>query len=109
MSINAVAPLAGAWIEMRIDVATFENASPSLHSRERGLKFQILHQHPHLHRVAPLAGAWIEISYPAKNSAFFSVAPLAGAWIEICVQQRYAIIIFVAPLAGAWIEIDGEA
>ena len=40
MSINAVAPLAGAWIEIGT-LLNYEAAS----------------------RVAPLAGAWIEITY----------------------------------------------
>ena len=44
MSINAVAPLAGAWIEM--------NAENTAVMR---------------YYVAPLAGAWIEIVCPGRN------------------------------------------
>ena len=59
-SNDQVAPLAGAWIEMT------ENGSQgktqrSLPSRERGLKFIVVHSHVCVIRVAPLAGAWIEI------------------------------------------------
>ena len=55
-----VAPLAGAWIEIR---ETFNNIGPSA--------------------VAPLAGAWIEIQGVEYAKQFVDVAPLAGAWIEI--------------------------
>ena len=59
-SHDVVAPLAGAWIEMTTKTAG-ENIKMSLPSRERGLKWHqccspMGHQH-----VAPLAGAWIEI------------------------------------------------
>ena len=60
-SLQRVAPLAGAWIE--IDYI--------------GL---CRHNCP----VAPLAGAWIEI--PVRDAPLApgaGVAPLAGAWIEI--------------------------
>ena len=56
----AVAPFAGAWIEI-----LFSNP------------FFILNN------VAPFAGAWIEIT--DRKAAFHTsaVAPFAGAWIEI--------------------------
>ena len=56
----AVAPLAGAWIE-------------------------ILRKHKEtpLVVVAPLAGAWIEIKSVAAKNEMSGVAPLAGAWIEM--------------------------
>ena len=57
---NAVAPLAGAWIEI----------SPTLINAKSAA-------------VAPLAGAWIEIRDCAVASICKAVAPLAGAWIEI--------------------------
>ena len=56
----AVAPLAGAWIEMKRWVIVQRNG-----------------------RVAPLAGAWIEIRRFSHFCLLQSVAPLAGAWIEI--------------------------
>ena len=56
----AVAPLAGAWIEMLIE--------------------WILQK---MLRVAPLAGAWIEMTTAFNEPSDFAVAPLAGAWIEI--------------------------
>ncbi len=55
-----VAPLAGAWIEIDIDI--FDRAKEV---------------------VAPLAGAWIEIEHDVRKQAAGKVAPLAGAWIEI--------------------------
>ena len=103
--VAAVAPLAGAWIEIDPDINI-----------------------PCTHSVAPLAGAWIEIHIPTarKNWSAKSppsrgrglkykcawlvytkggVAPLAGAWIEIYVSGLKEIRAEVAPLAGAWIEI----
>ena len=85
MLINAVAPFAGAWIEMafvddeqqKAQVAPFAGAwieilkllcicwvpLPSLPSRERGLKYglSIALLKPII--VAPFAGAWIEILF----------------------------------------------
>ena len=63
MLINAVAPFAGAWIE--IILSTF-------HKENRP--------------VAPFAGAWIEISYNKWPMDKYNVAPFAGAWIEIVLQ-----------------------
>ena len=66
---TAVAPLAGAWIEIqRLSEAL--RASLSLPLRERGLKSLcnvpgLLHLH-----VAPLAGAWIEITGMFRTSAW---------------------------------------
>ena len=56
----AVAPLAGAWIEMQ------------KRQMDEGVT-----------KVAPLAGAWIEINEVVEDARTFLVAPLAGAWIEI--------------------------
>ena len=56
----AVAPLAGAWIE--IVRCPCHTLTPM---------------------VAPLAGAWIEIFSFFRISHRLLVAPLAGAWIEI--------------------------
>ena len=60
MSINAVAPLAGAWIEIALKHGTLA-----------------------IGQVAPLAGAWIEIITNPTSALSSHVAPLAGAWIEI--------------------------
>ena len=57
---QAVAPLAGAWIEIFLDA---KSIIPRI--------------------VAPLAGAWIEIRRVADIKEKIEVAPLAGAWIEI--------------------------
>ena len=79
---NAVAPLAGAWIEIA-DGEQWKGVYPSLHSRERGLKSRSRKFSTTLKAVAPLAGAWIEIDKIIKIAVGGSVAPLAGAWIEI--------------------------
>ena len=55
-----VAPLVGAWIEIR------------------ALAMKILEE-----TVAPLVGAWIEIIRAWFIGYFLTVAPLVGAWIEI--------------------------
>ena len=57
---TAVAPLAGAWIEIMSKVSISCVSA-----------------------VAPLAGAWIEIAIADPLTNMRSVAPLAGAWIEI--------------------------
>ena len=59
---DVVAPLAGAWIEISVNIKVHEGDA-----------------------VAPLAGAWIEISLSRLQSNFHQVAPLAGAWIEISI------------------------
>ena len=61
---NAVAPLAGAWIEI-------------LTATQKAM----------LEEVAPLAGAWIEIIVEDASFAEVPVAPLAGAWIEITISS----------------------
>ena len=60
-----VAPLAGAWIEMRCNIARFCACI-----------------------VAPLAGAWIEISAFRGSRLSIAVAPLAGAWIEMAAKRQ---------------------
>ena len=77
-----VAPLVGAWIEIRWELIP-EKAC----------------------LVAPLVGAWIEIAEPGRWKTAKAVAPLVGAWIEIplCLPTTYCFC--VAPLVGAWIEI----
>ena len=61
---EGVAPLAGAWIEIRLTSKYFK---PTL--------------------VAPLAGAWIEIEKGISHIDEKKVAPLAGAWIEISIRR----------------------
>ena len=56
----AVAPLVGAWIEIR-----------NLSTLTKNLD------------VAPLVGAWIEIINRSCKRRYIPVAPLVGAWIEI--------------------------
>ena len=75
MSINAVAPLAGAWIEISVS-------------------YSKSHQIP----VAPLAGAWIEIQNSVGLTDHVGVAPLAGAWIEMFACIAYTVSSAVALL-----------
>jgi len=58
--VFAVAPRAGAWIEISWDNSTVYTCE-----------------------VAPRAGAWIEIRVGSLTMDFSQVAPRAGAWIEI--------------------------
>ena len=58
---NNVAPLAGAWIEIKWTGCDTLHNDASLPSRERGLKLKILQNLLIIPSVAPLAGAWIEI------------------------------------------------
>ena len=59
---TGVAPLAGAWIEMTRRYGGLPDRDASLPSRERGLKSCVESAASISARVAPLAGAWIEIS-----------------------------------------------
>ena len=81
-SALAVAPFAGAWIEIE--------------RYFRSIPFEI---------VAPFAGAWIEINENLVTGYEVSVAPFAGAWIEIAILNMDFLLSAVAPFAGAWIEI----
>ena len=63
-----VAPLAGAWIEMRLRKK--EGVDPV---------------------VAPLAGAWIEMYFTSIWFIIVFVAPLAGAWIEMGITDYFKI------------------
>ena len=77
-----VAPFAGAWIEIRKSGST-SFLTPSLPSRERGLKFEVPQLVVGRDLIAPFAGAWIEITLLLNSCCSFPVAPFAGAWIEI--------------------------
>ena len=63
-----VAPLAGAWIEIKETAVHIAESLLSLPSRERGLKFRASYLENMQFRVAPLAGAWIEIASLAGSS-----------------------------------------
>ena len=56
----AVAPFAGAWIEILENPCKCSTIL-SLPSRERGLKSGIMLQYQIVSVVAPFAGAWIEM------------------------------------------------
>ena len=84
---RAVAPLAGAWIEIVVEPTT-PGSTMSLPSRERGLKWHVMRTQTWFYGVAPLAGAWIEMFSGWKSHRDGAkVAPLAGAWIEINVSS----------------------
>ena len=57
---TAVAPFAGAWIEISVAKSKYLCVA-----------------------VAPFAGAWIEIICHYASPPLNAVAPFAGAWIEI--------------------------
>ena len=59
--IFAVAPFAGAWIEIPERVSVEEVLEASLPSRERGLKSANKIEELTGATVAPFAGAWIEM------------------------------------------------
>ena len=65
-ALIAVAPFAGAWIEIADGRAIPAHAE-----------------------VAPFAGAWIEIQMISTPAAVDQVAPFAGAWIEILDVYEY--------------------
>ena len=79
----AVAPFAGAWIEIIITMLKKYGSMKSLPSRERGLKFPKVLCLQGSVDVAPFAGAWIEIGKYRAVISPRQVAPFAGAWIEI--------------------------
>ncbi len=62
MYIFAVAPLVGAWIEIKINKIIKDYLIMSLPSWERGLKFTAARIALPAVGVAPLVGAWIEIT-----------------------------------------------
>ena len=85
----AVAPFAGAWIEMSSVFLLGSTLPSSLPLRERGLKSVLIVVDEANSAVAPFAGAWIEIICRCclvPCSAF--VAPIWGAWIEKTVMNR---------------------
>ena len=59
--IEAVAPFAGAWIEIEELQNELDKITKSHPSRVRGLKFVDNHVFLSRDYVAPFAGAWIEI------------------------------------------------
>ena len=74
----AVAPFAGAWIEMVKE--TFKEDFET---------------------VAPFAGAWIEMVKETFKEDFETVAPFAGAWIEICYLVFISAGLFGRSLRGS--------
>ena len=99
-----VAPLAGAWIEMRCNIARFcacivaplagawieisafrgsRLSIASLPSRERGLKSVCYNVYVDKWMSLPSRERGLKYGYGQKRNVRGAVAPLAGAWIEI--------------------------
>ena len=68
LCIFAVAPHAGAWIEILTELANKVGQFTSLPTRERGLKYLLSPILDKSNRVAPHAGAWIEIVVSISES-----------------------------------------
>ena len=105
---RAVAPFAGAWIEITwsLRMASMSEVAPFA-----GAWIEMPASAPREWRaaVAPFAGAWIEIFVaPALACKVAQVAPFAGAWIEIADLPATAQTSAVAPFTGAWIEIPAK-
>ena len=83
MLINAVAPFAGAWIEIVV--------------------YGILED---VCLVAPFAGAWIEIVHMFPSIAQTASLPSRERGLKLLCAVRCFLRCRVAPFAGAWIEID---
>ena len=78
-----VAPLVGAWIEIKSEIYKVLYVS-SLLSWERGLKLLIHHNQFYLHLRRSSRGSvdWNYKEVPQYELSY-TVAPLVGAWIEI--------------------------
>ena len=81
--LEAVAPRAGAWVEIPERPQPADAHGRSLPVRERGLKYSILCVQLGVLAVAPRAGAWVEIVICLLLRSAAKVAPRAGAWVEI--------------------------
>ena len=82
MAKIAVAPLVGAWIEIRRSSTTYE-----------------------LGEVAPLVGAWIEIRVLMIKAMNMLSLPSWERGLKSQWELMDAELVEVAPLVGAWIEI----
>ena len=145
----SVTPFAGVWIEIISIIALWYTAlshslrgsvdwnacdfvwlhflTPSLPSRECGLKWSLYILVLVFVFVTPFAGVWIEIqqkkrvlehcgSLPSRECGLkwyltaiyhwcYLVTPFAGVWIEISAGTAYVCEKWVTPFAGVWIEI----
>ena len=81
-SSNYVAPLAGAWVEIYDDGALTVKYG-SLPSRERGLKFRRPIAFNVLVPSLPSRERGLKLQLPERLQILQEVAPLAGAWVEI--------------------------
>lgn len=62
---------------------------PSLHSRERGLKFSITLISSSIRIVAPLAGAWIEILLCTKSMGSHWSLPSRERGLKSAIGMKY--------------------
>ena len=79
---HAVAPLVGAWIEIK-KIRELANMPTSLLSWERGLKSGIVKSISHLGASLLSWERGLKSSAQNKKNVKNIVAPLVGAWIEI--------------------------
>ena len=126
MLINAVAPFAGAWIEMHRPLSCPQilrslpsrerglksptapactATCPSLPSRERGLKSTLPRPKWQTAQVAPFAGAWIEMQTVNRKPPSIVSLPSRERGLKSVLIPVILILCKVAPFAGAWIEI----
>ena len=87
MCVFAVAPLAGAWIEIG-SVFLHGCLLESLPSRERGLKFVYLHAETVVLASLPSRERGLKSHVVGVRLYRTRVAPLAGAWIEIALMEN---------------------
>ena len=100
----AVAPFAGAWIEILMSFAV-STLILSLPSRERGLKSAYIEDEEIVEEVAPFAGAWIEISTLEPQHPLSVSLPSRERGLKYYTIYKASVRVGVAPFAGAWIEI----
>ena len=67
-ALTAVAPRAGAWVEIPPVYMGLALLVESLLVQERGLKYEYPCERYSDRRVAPRAGAWVEIMLPIGSS-----------------------------------------
>ena len=100
MSQRGVAPLAGAWIEIRPACTT---PPPPWSPPSREAWIEISFQFTRSARAAsspPSRGAWIEITRDAFPIPVPPSPPSWGAWIEIPPLLAGSVLWLVAPLVG---------
>ena len=100
----AVAPCAGAWVEIFIKSAG-AGAIRSPPVRGRGLK-SLAQLVPVVGHVAPCAGAWVEIvEHFGRPLCYKWSPPVRGRGLKYKIINSHTAVRGVAPCAGAWVEM----